>query len=217
MPSTPQDRDAFIQAAKRTPVNLREWAISMMDQHNRKSYLAPPAPSSIKRDGSRDSVSRTRQPSDDSPRTRATPTSGEIPLNLARDIKRSEASYKSGTAQSPTMGLEQLSLHNNNNHQSHSHSQSQHPTQQQPPQPYPSNTQTQRTARSGYPSPSPLSATAQQFASPRSAPSPYYPHSRNGAPSAGLPFRNGPPKGPLPAPPSPADSSTWRNQQGHRV
>lgn len=29
-------------AAKRTPVNLEEWAVSMMERHNRKSHLAPP-------------------------------------------------------------------------------------------------------------------------------------------------------------------------------
>ncbi|KAK4131184.1 kinase-like protein [Trichocladium antarcticum] len=41
---TPQelfDRDSFVQAAKRTPVDLREWACSMMDRDNRKSHLAP--------------------------------------------------------------------------------------------------------------------------------------------------------------------------------
>ncbi|KAF7715619.1 Serine/threonine-protein kinase [Penicillium ucsense] len=42
------DKDAFLQAAKRTPVDLQEWAISMMERHNRKSYLAPPAPKSLK-------------------------------------------------------------------------------------------------------------------------------------------------------------------------
>lgn len=29
-------------AAKRTPVNLEEWAVSMMERHNRRSHLAPP-------------------------------------------------------------------------------------------------------------------------------------------------------------------------------
>ncbi|PYH63879.1 MAP kinase [Aspergillus piperis CBS 112811] len=42
------DKDAFLQAAKRTPVDLQEWAISMMERHNRKSYLAPPPPKSLK-------------------------------------------------------------------------------------------------------------------------------------------------------------------------
>ncbi|RKU44387.1 MAP kinase kinase (MEK) [Coniochaeta pulveracea] len=41
---TPKDlyvRDAFVQAAKRTPVDLKEWACSLMDRDNRKSHLAP--------------------------------------------------------------------------------------------------------------------------------------------------------------------------------
>ncbi|KAK4178298.1 kinase-like domain-containing protein [Triangularia setosa] len=41
---TPQelfDRDPFVQAAKRTPVDLREWACGLMDRDNRKSHLAP--------------------------------------------------------------------------------------------------------------------------------------------------------------------------------
>ncbi|KAK5070563.1 MAP kinase kinase (MEK) [Lithohypha guttulata] len=46
------DHDHFVQAAKRTPVDLQEWAVSLMDRHNRKSYLAPPAPKSLNSDGS---------------------------------------------------------------------------------------------------------------------------------------------------------------------
>ncbi|KAK7746418.1 MAP kinase kinase (MEK) [Cytospora paraplurivora] len=41
---TPQelfDRDPFVQAAKRTPVDLRDWAVSLMERDNRKSHLAP--------------------------------------------------------------------------------------------------------------------------------------------------------------------------------
>jgi mitogen-activated protein kinase kinase len=41
---TPQelyDTDPFLQAAKRTPVDLEQWAVSMMERHNRKSHLAP--------------------------------------------------------------------------------------------------------------------------------------------------------------------------------
>lgn len=45
------DKDNFLQAAKRTPVDLQEWAVSLMDKHNRKSYLAPPAPKSLRDDG----------------------------------------------------------------------------------------------------------------------------------------------------------------------
>jgi len=42
---TPQelyDADPFLQAAKRTPVDLAQWAVGMMEKHNRKSHLAPP-------------------------------------------------------------------------------------------------------------------------------------------------------------------------------
>jgi len=42
---TPQDlfeSDPFIQAAKRTPVDLAQWAVSMMVHHNRKSHLILP-------------------------------------------------------------------------------------------------------------------------------------------------------------------------------
>lgn len=41
---TPQElyeSDEFLLAAKRTPVDLQAWAVSMMERHNRKSHLAP--------------------------------------------------------------------------------------------------------------------------------------------------------------------------------
>lgn len=41
---TPQqlfDTDPFLQAAKRTPVDLQQWAVGMMEKQNRKSHLAP--------------------------------------------------------------------------------------------------------------------------------------------------------------------------------
>lgn len=63
-----QDRDPFVQAAKRTPVDLKEWACGLMDRDNRKSHLAPqlsPATQELLR-GS------------DSPTQ--TPTQGEIPV-----------------------------------------------------------------------------------------------------------------------------------------
>ena len=53
------DRDNFLQAAKRTPVDLQEWAVAMMERHNRKSYLAPPAPKSLKSDGTSSDASQT--------------------------------------------------------------------------------------------------------------------------------------------------------------
>lgn len=36
------DSDPFLQAAKRTPVDLRQWAVAMMEKQNRKSHLGPP-------------------------------------------------------------------------------------------------------------------------------------------------------------------------------
>lgn len=68
----------------------------MMERHNRKSYLAPPAPKALKRDGSRDSVVPfgTDLNSMSTPDTRfhnssygaTTPTSGEIPIIAAQDM-----------------------------------------------------------------------------------------------------------------------------------
>ena len=36
-----QESDPFLLAAKRTPVDLEAWAVSMMEQSNRRSHLAP--------------------------------------------------------------------------------------------------------------------------------------------------------------------------------
>ena len=67
----------------------------MMERHNRKSYLAPPAPRALNRDGSRDSIVQfsTDSNSTSSPDTRSTnssyqsftPTSGEIPIIASND------------------------------------------------------------------------------------------------------------------------------------
>lgn len=62
------DKDLFLQAAKRTPVDLQDWAVSMMQRDNRKSYLAPPAPKSLKSDG-------TSSDSHNTPATSATSNS----------------------------------------------------------------------------------------------------------------------------------------------
>ncbi|KAK2757903.1 MAP kinase kinase (MEK) [Arachnomyces sp. PD_36] len=139
------DEDAFLQAAKRTPVNLQEWAISMMEQHNRKSYLAPPAPKSINRDGSRDSTAMaTPRDSPKPPQPQSstsqhhyptppshhntpsqgkypTPTSGEIPLNIApsdgwpHGYSPNPNSARSPPA-APSLSLEHLSLETNDRH-----------------------------------------------------------------------------------------------------
>ena len=78
-----QVRDPFVQAAKRTPVDLQDWACGMMDRDNRKSHLAPqlsPATQDLLR--STDSPTffnqTITQASDE--RSMQTPTSGEIPI-----------------------------------------------------------------------------------------------------------------------------------------
>lgn len=70
-----------MQAAKRTPVDLREWAVGLMERDNRKSHLAPqlsPATQDLLR--SSDSPIYQTQTED---RTIHTPTSGEIPIGGA--------------------------------------------------------------------------------------------------------------------------------------
>lgn len=42
------DSDPFLQAAKRTPVDLQQWAVSLMEKQNRKSHLGPPLSPSTK-------------------------------------------------------------------------------------------------------------------------------------------------------------------------
>lgn len=73
-----QDREPFVQAAKRTPVDLREWAVSLIERDNRKSHLAPQlSPSTQDLLRSSDSPPYHSQ-ADERPIN--TPTSGEIPI-----------------------------------------------------------------------------------------------------------------------------------------
>lgn len=83
---TPQelyDVDPFLQAAKRTPVDLEQWAVSMMERQHRKSHLAPqlsPATRALLR-GAETPASQTSQSS--TPFDGTTPVSGEIPISSA--------------------------------------------------------------------------------------------------------------------------------------
>jgi mitogen-activated protein kinase kinase len=96
---TPQelfDRDPFVQAAKRTPVDLREWAFGLMERDNRKSHLAPqlsPATQDLLR--SRESP---LNPSTNETAAVPTPTSGEIPIGGAGIT----STYGSSNNRSPT-------------------------------------------------------------------------------------------------------------------
>ncbi|EJP66961.1 Dual specificity protein kinase FUZ7 [Beauveria bassiana] len=98
---TPQDlfdRDAFVQAAKRTPVDLREWAVGMMERDNRKSHLAPQLSPSTQ-DLLRSSDSPTYNNGSDE-RKSHTPTSGEIPIGGAGIVTPRD--HANGTGRSPS-------------------------------------------------------------------------------------------------------------------
>lgn len=73
-----------MQAAKRTPVNLREWAVSLMERDNRKSHLAPqlsPSTQQLLRSG--DSPTVVPDSSKSAEYGLPTPTSGDIPIGGA--------------------------------------------------------------------------------------------------------------------------------------
>ncbi|KAI0393292.1 kinase-like domain-containing protein [Xylariaceae sp. FL0594] len=96
---TPQelfDHDAFVQAAKRTPVDLRAWAVGLMERDNRKSHLAPQlSPGTQEFLKSADSPI----PANDS-NSAYTPTSGEIPIAGAMVSPRDQ--YGHMPSRSPT-------------------------------------------------------------------------------------------------------------------
>ncbi|KAE9377944.1 kinase-like protein [Stipitochalara longipes BDJ] len=80
---TPQElyeREPFVQAAKRTPVDLKEWAVGLIERDNRKSHLAPqlsPSTQQLLRSGdSPTGPYATNSPDYSLP----TPTSGDIPI-----------------------------------------------------------------------------------------------------------------------------------------
>ena len=73
-----QEREPFVQAAKRTPVDLREWAVGLIERDNRKSHLAPqlsPATQQILRSGDSPVVAPDSARSQDY--SLPTPTSGK--------------------------------------------------------------------------------------------------------------------------------------------
>jgi mitogen-activated protein kinase kinase len=198
------DRDLFLQAAKRTPVDLQDWAVAMMDRHNRKSYLAPPAPKSLKTDGSGSDTSHT------TPATSATSNSSfgtaearTTPLTarklMSPTIETQSPQYPSVTAGGqnasaptgfaersppPPLSLQHLSLE----------------TQDSP------NGTMARSNRLGFSSrdniPEPASAiepTSRPMFPPRTSSSN---STRLGSGNASLPIRQPPPMGPLPPPPT---------------
>ncbi|KHN96394.1 MAP kinase kinase EMK1 [Metarhizium album ARSEF 1941] len=113
---TPQelfDHDPFVQAAKRTPVDLREWAFGLMERDNRKSHLAPQlSPDTQDLLRSSDSPTYLTQTEE---RTTPTPTSGDIPIGgagiisprdqLSRSPSRNGSSRTPGMLPHPGMGM----------------------------------------------------------------------------------------------------------------
>ncbi|KKO97758.1 STE/STE7/MEK1 protein kinase [Trichoderma harzianum] len=78
---TPQElfeRDPFVQAAKRTPVDLKEWAFSLMERDNRKSHLVPQLSPSGTHELLRSSDSSPQSRNEELPLD--TPQFGDIPI-----------------------------------------------------------------------------------------------------------------------------------------
>ncbi|CAG8949880.1 hypothetical protein HYFRA_00004208 [Hymenoscyphus fraxineus] len=99
-PAELYEREPFVQAAKRTPVDLKEWAVGMMEKDNRKSHLAPQlSPSTQALLRSSDSPT-TQDPSPSNDYSLPTPTSGDIPIGKI-DV-RSAAALPHENGRSPT-------------------------------------------------------------------------------------------------------------------
>ncbi|KAK7185594.1 hypothetical protein DPSP01_013578 [Paraphaeosphaeria sporulosa] len=73
------EHDAFLQAAKRTPVDLEAWAVSMIEHNKRKSHLAPSAPSSTVRERLQGPGSAPHARSDSNGSTSAAPPRPQHP------------------------------------------------------------------------------------------------------------------------------------------
>lgn len=193
------DRDNFLQAAKRTPVDLQEWAVSMMERHNRKSYLAPPAPKSLKSDGTSSDASYATSAASTTSFTsdnRGTPVtarqlkgavSGHIPVAAPQFAAQHTPTGIVEKSPPPPLSLQHLSLE----------------TRDSP------NGVGSRANRMGYNErdniPEPASAidesTQRPMFPPRTSSSGSVINGRNTLASPPLPVRQPPPTGPLPAPP----------------
>jgi mitogen-activated protein kinase kinase len=95
----------------------------MIQAQQRKSYLAPPAPKSLKPDALKETSTTPKALYSESPRSahghpmraHATPTSGEIPLNIPSEgpqdiFHRANTTPNMGRSQAQFLSLEHLSL-----------------------------------------------------------------------------------------------------------
>lgn len=223
-----QDKDAFLQAAKRTPVDLQKWARKMMHAQDRHSYLEPPAPASLKTATTTSSSPSPDMTPRDTPATTVsaapshpTPTFGEIPLrNEVTSAHKQHFSPSSYHITTPHHA-------DYSSHNQHSQQQSQHVSHNS------RSSQTSSRHQSPYLSLEHLSLESEEARNgkgysprnysgePRSAiepPSrPHFPRAlsstqQGGLHTATLPTGAAPPpSGPLPPPPQSAGES-WRNQ-----
>ncbi|KAK4963464.1 MAP kinase kinase (MEK) [Elasticomyces elasticus] len=106
------ETDAFLQAAKRTPVDLEAWAVSLMEKHNRKSHLAPmlsPATQALLRGEETPGTANTMKSSGSSKTsssTLPTPTSGEIPISAISNGSSREVRNRAPESESRVRPIE---------------------------------------------------------------------------------------------------------------
>ncbi|GAB7331395.1 hypothetical protein MBLNU13_g02819t3 [Cladosporium sp. NU13] len=98
------DSDPFLQAAKRTPVDLRQWAVGMMEKQNRKSHLGPPLSPST------EALLRSEDPKTSAPPPRrpsaiAMPSDGSSAPPTARPVYPTRTSSSQSTGGYPQMDL----------------------------------------------------------------------------------------------------------------
>lgn len=191
------DRDNFLQAAKRTPVDLQEWAVSMMERHNRKSYLAPPAPKSLKSDGTSSDTSYATSAASTASfasdprgtpmtaRRYASPTSGNIPLAAPPFASQSTPTGIVERSPPPPLSLQHLSLE----------------TRDAPNGVGPRANRLAYNDRDNIPEPASAIEPSQRPMFPPRTSSSGSVMNRNPLGSAALSLRQPPPTGPLPAPP----------------
>lgn len=171
-----------------------------MERHNRKSYLAPPAPKTLNRDGSQDSTSLSNSSdtsSYQSSQPRFTPTSGEIPLNIVGGPNTLGRMGTPGArSPPPPLSLAHLSLETDDLPNGHG-------------------SKSTRRAYADEPA-SAIEPTSRPMFPPRSSSSTMV-NTRSGLHTAGLPIRAAlPPQGPLPPPPVSAGALVSPRRHGVR-
>ncbi|CAI4212274.1 unnamed protein product [Parascedosporium putredinis] len=93
------DKDPFVQAAKRTPVDLQEWAVGLMEKDNRKSHLAPqlsPATQELLRSTDSPTFFQHQATQQQQPHQLQLPTSRACPSTLWRLRRRGNSHRRSG-------------------------------------------------------------------------------------------------------------------------